>query len=133
MCCVKILFVCEYNACRSQIAEGLARALLPENFSITSAGIYPGELNWVTIEVMKEIGIDISTQRSKLLAEVLDRRFDQVIVLAEAAWRAVEMLKTDHKLLWPFPDPACDPGDAEAVKGRIRRVRDQLRERILTL
>ncbi|MBI4374415.1 MAG: arsenate reductase ArsC, partial [Deltaproteobacteria bacterium] len=85
---MKILFVCEYNACRSQMAEGLARAFLPESFSITSAGLYPGELNRVTIEVMREIGIDISNQRSKLLAEVKDKRFDRVVVLAKPAWEA---------------------------------------------
>lgn len=115
------------------MAEGLARALLPQSFSIMSAGLYPGELNPITIEVMKEIGIDISHQRSKLLAEVKDKRFDQVVVLAEPAWEAVETLTMDLKTLWPFPDPARDPGDTEMVKGRIRRVRDQLKERILTL
>ncbi|MDO8462012.1 MAG: arsenate reductase ArsC [Deltaproteobacteria bacterium] len=130
---MKILFVCEYNACRSQMAEGLARTLLPNSFSIMSAGLYPGELNPITIEVMKEIGIDISHQRSKLLVEVKDKRFDRVVVLAEPAWKAIEMLNADHKLLWPFPDPASDPGDVETVKGRIRTVRDQLKERILTL
>lgn len=115
------------------MAEGLARMLLPDSFSIMSAGLYPGELHPITIEVMKEIGIDISSQRSKLLAEVKDKRFDQVVVLAEPAWEAIETLKMDHKMLWSFPDPARDPGDAETVKGRIRQVRDQLKERILTL
>ena len=115
------------------MVEGLARAFLPARFSIMSAGLYPGELNPITIEVMKEIGIDISSQRSKLLAEVKEKRFDRVVVLAEPAWEAIETLKMDQKMLWPFPDPACDPGDPETVKGRSRRVRDQLKERILTL
>lgn len=115
------------------MAEGLARSLLSENISVMSAGLYPGELNPITIEVMQEIGIDISHQRSKLLAEVKANRFHRVVVLAEPAWKAVETLETDHKVLWPFPDPASDPGDVETMKGRIRKVRDQLQERILTL
>lgn len=115
------------------MAEGLARALLPKSFSIMSAGLYPGELNPITIEVMQEIGIDISNQRSKLLAEVKNEQFHRVVVLAKPAWKAIETLKMDHKTFWPFPDPACDPGDAETVKGRIRKVRDQLKERILKL
>lgn len=115
------------------MAEGMARVFLPTHFSIMSAGLYPGELNPITIEVMKEIGIDISHQRSKLLAEVKEKQFDQVVVLAEPAWEAIGMLQMDHKMLWAFPDPASDPGDTETVKGRIRRVRDLLKERILTL
>ena len=124
---MKILFVCEYNACRSQMAEGLARALLPDSFSIVSAGLYPGELNQITIEVMKEIGIDISHQRSKLLAEVRDERFDRVIVLAEPARKATSILKTDKIILWPLEDPVAIPGEEEWLKEKIRKVRDVIR------
>jgi len=112
------------------MAEGLARTLLPDSFSVASAGLYPGELNPITIEVMKEIGIDISGQRSKLLAEVRDKRFDRVVVLAEPAWEAVSMLKTDKKILWPLEDPVAIPGEEEWLKEKIRKVRDAIKENL---
>lgn len=109
------------------MAEGLARAFLPGSFSITSAGLYPGELNRITIEVMREIGIDISSQKSKMLAEVCEMYFDRVIVLAKPAWGATSILKTDKKILWPLEDPVAIPGEEEWLKEKIRKVRDAIK------
>lgn len=130
---MKILFVCEYNACRSQMAEGLARALLPGHISVHSAGLHPGEVNRLTAEVMKEVGVDLSSHRSKRLPEVAHLEFDLVIVLAEPAFAQASALKTKESRLWAFPDPVASPGEPEELKKKIRAVRDALKEMILSL
>ncbi|MDO8519244.1 MAG: arsenate reductase ArsC, partial [Deltaproteobacteria bacterium] len=126
---MKILFICEYNACRSQMAEGIARHLLPKTVSVASAGLYPGELNQWTIDVMNEIGIDISSHRSKKLEIVADDTYDYIITLAEPASAAVRALAAKNHLSWFHPDPAAELGGAEEVKAKIRGVRDALRKR----
>ena len=130
---MKILFVCEYNACRSQMAEGLARTILSEGCSPYSAGLYPGQLNEMTVEVMQEIGVDLSGQYSKTLAEMNDIFFDLVVVLAEPAWKAVQEIQTKQRVLWHFYDPVAKPGSPEQLKEKIRVVRDGLKERIQQL
>lgn len=127
---MKILFVCEYNACRSQMAEGLARNLLPPGTEVRSAGLYPGEVNRLTIEVMWEIGIDISRQRSKLLSEVSRVVFDYLVILAEPAIEATLGISANERLHWLFDDPVRNPGDPEVLKQGVREVRDRLKEEI---
>ncbi len=112
------------------MAEGLARYLLPKTVSVHSAGLYPGEVNSLTIEVMGEIGIDISTHRSKLLKVVEASHFDYVIVLAEPAVQPTQYLDARHHLEWLYPDPAKTEGNPETVKAAIRKVRDELKAQI---
>lgn len=127
---MKMLFICEYNACRSQMAEGIARHLLPKTVSVHSAGLYPGEVHAWTIEVMNEIGIDISSHRSKRLESVCDETYDYVVVLAEPAVEATRVIQAKKRLPWFHPDPAKEPGSVETVKAEIRRVRDALKAQI---
>lgn len=112
------------------MAEGLAHTFLPGKFSITSAGLYPGELNRITVEVMQEIGVDLSGQYSKRLTEMKDIFFDLVVVLAEPAWEAVQEIQAKQKVLWHFQDPVVKPGSSEELKKRIRIVRDGIKKRI---
>lgn len=127
---MKILFICEYNACRSQMAEGIARNLLPKTVSVQSAGLYPGEVHDWTIEVMNEIGIDIASHRSKKLEAVAGETYDYVVILAEPAVEATRTIQWKKRLPWFHPDPARKPGSAEEVKIEIRRVRDALKAQI---
>lgn len=127
---MKIIFVCEYNACRSQMAEGIARHLLPKTTSVRSAGLYPGEVHAWTIEVMGEIGIDISSHRSKRLESMLSEAYDCLVILAEPAVEATQVIDAKKCLFWFHPDPAKEPGSAEKVKIEIRRVRDALKAQI---
>ena len=127
---MRILFVCEYNACRSQMAEGIARHLFPKTVSVVSAGLYPGEVHAWTIEVMKEIEIDISLHRSKQLEAVSGETFDYVVILAKPAADATQIIKAKNRLSWFYPDPACEPGSAEEVKTKMRRVRDAIKAQI---
>lgn len=125
-----MLFVCEYNACRSQMAEGIARHVLPKTVSVHSAGLYPGEVHAWTIEVMHEIGIDISSHRSKKLEAVAAEPFDVVAILAEPAVEATRVIRATERLRWFYPDPAKEPGSETVVKQRLRRVRDALQVQI---
>lgn len=125
-----ILFVCEYNACRSQMAEGIARALFPKHCEIQSAGLHPGTLNDLTVKVTREIDIDISEHYSKRLKQVSDIHFDLVVVLAEAAWEPTSILKARQKILWALEDPVAIAGDEEWQKEKIRKVRDTIKENI---
>ena len=130
---MKILFVCEYNACRSQMAEGIARHILPETVSVQSAGLHPGEVHAWTIDVMREIGIDISSNRSKKLEAVAGDTYDYVVILAEPAVESTQVIQAKKRLPWFHPDPAKEPGSAEEVKMEIRRVRDALKAQIEVL
>ena len=112
------------------MAEGFTRHLCPENVLVQSAGLYPGEVNTLTIEVMKEIGIDISTHRSKLLKGVEGDRFDYLIVLAEPAIPETRHLNASHRLNWCYPDPVKTEGTPKTVKTAIRKIRDDLGVRI---
>jgi len=130
---MKILFVCEYNACRSQIAEGLARASLPSGHFVASAGLYPGKVHPFTVEVMKEIGIDISGHWSKRLHDISDRTFDLAVVLAEPALDPVLAIGAKKTILMAVADPAALPGTNEILRQRLRACRDDLRKRLANL
>lgn len=80
-----VLFICSFNSVRSQIAEGLLNARCPDRYRSFSAGIAPGGLNPYAVQVMREIGIDISSQKSKSLSAFSGRKFDYVITLCDHA------------------------------------------------
>jgi arsenate reductase (thioredoxin) len=84
-----VLFICSYNSVRSQIAEGLLNARCGELYLVYSAGVAPAGLNPYAVTVMKEVGIDISNQRSKKLSIFAGRRFDYVIILCDFAGQAL--------------------------------------------
>jgi arsenate reductase len=128
----KILFLCTGNSARSQLAEGLLRALAGEQFEIFSAGTEPkGSILPEVKEVMREVGIDISSQWSKSVTEYLGKvHFAHVITVcadAEENCPAVflNMGTHDH---WPFDDPA--KFDEETRLESTRRVRDQIEQRL---
>ena len=128
----KVLFLCTGNSARSQMAEGLLRALAGDEYEVFSAGTEPkGVILPEVQEVMREAGIDISDQWSKSVSEYLGKAvFAHVITLcsdAEENCPAVflNMGIHDH---WPFDDPA-EISDADRLAG-ARRVRDQIEERL---
>jgi arsenate reductase len=86
----KVLFVCTENSCRSQIAEGFLRHLAGDRFDIVSAGAYPTKLNTAAVEVMKEIGIDISGQHAKDVAQFLGQTFQYLIRVCTAREKCPE-------------------------------------------
>jgi arsenate reductase len=122
---ITILFVCTENACRSQMAEGWARKLLPD-WRAYSAGSRPrGSVDDHTVEVMREVGIDISQQRSKGFADLPAREFDYVVTMGcKGGCPFVPAQKT---LAWDIPDPAGKDLDF------YRRVRDAIRDLVQDL
>lgn len=126
-----ILFLCTGNSCRSQMAEGFARALARKEMRVYSAGTEPKNVHPLAAQVMKELGIDISDQVSKGLEAVPLEQIDLVITLCGEGAEGCPALpkKTDH-LHWPLPDPALAKGAVEEVLKVFRNVRDEIRSRV---
>lgn len=119
----RVLFLCTHNSARSQMAEGLLRALGGERFEVESAGHQPTQVHPLAIQAMAEIGIDISAQRAKNVAEFFGQTFDVVVTLCgEDAPGSCPFFPGGKRYLHaPFPDPTS--GDLE----KFREVRDALR------
>lgn len=124
----KILFLCVANSARSQMAEGLARALLADEVEVQSAGTRPSHVNPVAISVMAEIGIDIRGQKSKSVDSIDAKTVDTVITLCAEEVCPVFLGKAE-RLHWPFDDPA-GTSELERVDA-FRNVRDGIKEKIL--
>jgi arsenate reductase len=127
----KVLFICVYNSARSQMAEGLAGELGKGKIEAYSAGHSATTVNPYAIRVMREIGVDISGQRSKSLEVFKNQEFDFVITLCSEAEESCPVMPGKaNKLHWPFPDPARVRGGEEEILDSFRRVRDELKVRI---
>jgi len=129
-----VLILCTGNSCRSHMAEGILRAAAGDTLDVQSAGSAPaGNVHPLAIQVMAEIGIDISQHRSKHLNEFLTQNVETVItVCGHADTVCPEFPGQAHKHHWPFDDPAKTKGDDEARLAVFRRVRDEIRERLET-
>lgn len=128
---LKVMFLCTGNSCRSQMAEGFARELgngLIEPFSagLLAAGVHPR-----AIAVMKEIGIDISNQKSKEIDDDLLQTMDMVITLCSNAVEACPWTPPEIKRIhWPIKDPVGTVGSDKKIMKEFRRARDEIRDRI---
>ena len=124
-----VLFLCVANSARSQMAEGIARALAPAGVRVSSAGSAPSRLNPLAVRALAEIGIDISGHRSKAVDEIPPDDVSVVITLcAEEVCPA--FLGKALRIHWGLPDPAAAAGsDAERLDA-FREVRDELRRRL---
>lgn len=131
---MNILFLCVANSARSQMAEGLARQLFGPGARVASAGSAPSRLNPFATEVMAEIGIDISAQRSKSVDEVDLAGIDLVVTLCAEEVCPVLPGHIRH-LHWPIADPASsDPAlTPEDLRARFRDARDRIGARLATL
>ena len=124
-----ILFLCVANSARSQMAEGIARSIAPPGVKIWSAGSRPTRIRPEAIAVLKEIGIDISGQRSKAVSEIPAEEVDTVITLC-AEEECPVFLGNARRLHWGLPDPAAVSGSGQAVLNAFRETRDELLQRI---
>jgi len=124
---MRILFLCVANSARSQMAEGLARAILPAEVEVASAGSEPGSLNPLAVDALSEVGLDISGHRSKPLAEVSPETADLIVTLcAEEVCPFVP--GPVKRLHWPITDPSA----ADDIAA-FRATRDQIKGRIEVL
>ena len=127
----KVLFVCTENSCRSQMAEGFLRHLAGDRFDVVSAGAYPTELNPNAVEAMKEIGIDISGQYAKDVAQFLGQTFQYLIRVCTAREKCPLLPGAIWYFDWRFEDPADAEGAAAEKLAVFRRVRDQIEEKTI--
>ena len=129
-----ILFLCVANSARSQMVEGLARSLLGAGFIVQSAGSRPTRINPVAIDVMAELGIDITGQASKSIDEVDPASFDLIITLCAEEVCPVVPASVRH-LHWPIDDPAADTPeiDRDSKLRRFRAARDEIARRLRDL
>jgi arsenate reductase len=124
----KIMFVCKKNSCRSQIAEGFAKTLGKNQVLVTSSGLEASKVNPTAIEVMEEIGIDITNQISKSLSDFQAEDYDAVISLCGCGvnlpeeWVVREIFED-----WELDDPDGQP------RSIFYQVRDQIQERVAAL
>ena len=126
------LFLCVANSARSQMAEGIARSLAPEHVAVASAGSEPTGVRPEAVEVLAELGIDISGHRSKPVDDIDARGVEAVVTLcAEEICPA--FLGQAHRVHWGLPDPAATGGDRTARLAAFRQVRDELRHRLALL
>lgn len=127
----RVLFLCLRNSARSQMAEGLLRALAPGRYEVESAGVEVGFLRREAVVALSEIGIDISGQRSKAAAELSGRVFDIVVTTCDEAREACPYVPDATRVLhWRFPDPGAIDGSRETRMTAFREVRDGLRDAI---
>jgi arsenate reductase len=127
----KVLFLCTGNSARSQMAEGYLRHAAGGEFEALSAGIEPKGLNPLAVEVMSEIGIDISRQRSKDVREFVGQAIPYVVTVCDNAKRQCPVFPHTYKSLhWSLEDPAEARGSHEEKLAAFRRVRDEIRQRV---
>ena len=123
-----ILFLCVANSARSQMAEGLARNLMPDR-TVFSAGSAPTKLNPHAVTVMREIGIDIAAQRSKPVDEIPSERIASVVTLCAEEVCPV-FPGNVRRIHWPIEDPAATTGPEHEVLDAFRKARDEIQRRI---
>jgi arsenate reductase (thioredoxin) len=123
-----ILILCTGNSCRSHLAEGILRRALGTNFRVESAGSKPaGYVHPLAIRALAEIGIDISSHRSKHLEEFLADEIETVITVCGNADQACPMFPGQvNRHHWGFIDPAHAEGDEDAQMLVFRSVRDEI-------
>src|SRR5512140_1324986 len=127
-----ILFLCVANSARSQMAEGIARSLAPPGVKVSSAGSAPATVHPQAIQVLKEIGIDISGHRSKGLDSIDTGSVDAVITLCAEEVCPVFLGKA-LRVQWRLLDPAAVTGTEEPRLDAFRSVRDELLRRLKVL
>ncbi len=128
----KVLFLCTGNSCRSQMSEGLLRYFAGNEFDVYSAGTEPApQVNPLAIEVMKEIGIDISNQNPKHVREFLNQKIDFVITTCNNARKACPTFPGKiTNIHWGLEDPTDAKGSKEERSKVFRKTRDLIYSKI---
>jgi arsenate reductase len=117
----RILFLCTHNSARSQMAQGLLNWLAPDRYTALSAGIHPTGIHPLTVQVMAELGIDITGQGSHSLSAYQGQPFDVVVTVCDSA---------AEQLHWGFADPTSVQGDEAAQMAAFRHTRDLILVRL---
>jgi arsenate reductase len=130
----RILFVCIHNSARSQMAESFLNQIDNEHFEAESAGLEPGNLNPNVVEVMKEIGIDISGNKTKSVFDIFKNgtSYNAVITVCDAASAESCPIFPGRvkRIGWSFTDPSGFKGTEEEILEKTRKVRDEIQIKI---
>ncbi|HPD55787.1 MAG TPA: arsenate reductase ArsC [Smithellaceae bacterium] len=127
----RVLFLCTANSCRSQMAEGITNHFFGDKLAAFSAGTQASFVHPLAIEVLKEIGIDISNHRSKNLTEFEGQTFDYVITLCGDANETCPLyIGGTKKTHIGFDDPARATGTHDQLLQEFRRVRDEIKDKL---
>ncbi|MBC7322909.1 MAG: arsenate reductase ArsC [Acetomicrobium sp.] len=132
---IRVLFVCGKNTARSQMGEALLNAIAGDRFEAESAGLEAGDsLNPFVVEVLQEIGIDISAKKTKKIVDLYEsgKTYDYVIAVCDAAQAELCPVFPGAKkqLHWPFPDPASFEGTRKEKLQRTREIREEMKAKI---
>jgi len=123
----KVLFICTHNSARSQMAEGLLQTIFGDSYEAYSAGVEPTSVSPYAVEVMKELGIDISDHRSKSIEEFRDIQFDYVVTVCDNAKEACPFFPGKKVLHQSFSDPGAVDGSIDEILGSFREIRDDIK------
>lgn len=127
----KVLFLCSGNSCNSQMAEGLLRHFHGKEYDVFSAGVKPVEVDKNAVQVMKEIGIDISKQTSHHVNEFMNQNFDIIITFCSDVKPSYPSFwEQAKKLYWSFFDPSEGIKTQKDLLKALREVRDGIDEKI---
>ena len=130
----KTLFICIHNSARSQMAEAWLNYICGDFFSAQSAGLEPGTLNPLVVEAMQEVGIDISKKKTQAVFDVFKsgQLFTYVITVCDeaSAEKCPIFPGPAMRMHWSFPDPSALTGTHDEKLNEVRRIRDEIRQRI---
>jgi arsenate reductase len=129
-----VLFVCEHNSARSQMAEAFLHQLGAEEFAAESCGLEAGTLNPLVVEVMAEEGYDLSGKTTRAAFDLLKQGRSYDVVITVCSQKASEQCPLFPgralRLNWPFDDPSRLEGDREARLAQVRIIRDQIKKQV---
>jgi arsenate reductase (thioredoxin) len=127
----RVLFICTGNRARSQMAEGLLRHAAGDRFDVYSAGTTPSGISDLTIEVMREVGVDVSGQRSKSVDEYAGESFHQIITVCDSARQVCPIFPGDgERLHWDIEDPSDTEARGVPLTAAFRLAREDIRKRV---
>ena len=132
---MKILILCTGNSCRSQMAHGFLQSF-DKNLKVCSAGTEPAkQVNQKAVQVMKELGVDISHHKPKMVDQYILEEWDYVITVCDHANESCPLFmgKVKHRLHIGFEDPSHAQGSEEFILSEFYRVRDEIKEGFLAL
>ena len=131
---IKVLFVCVHNSARSQMSEAFLNHYFGDRFEAESAGLEPGKLNPIVVDAMKQIGIDISGNKTKSVFDYFKRgkMYRYVITVCDktAAERCPIFPGVAEKIHWSFPDPSTLQGTYEEKLEGTKKIRDEIKDKI---
>ena len=127
----RVLFLCTHNSARSQMAEGILRALGGDRFEVESGGTQPSRVHPLAIKAMAKRQIDISAQTSKNMERFADQRFDYVITVCDLASEVCPVFPgAPERIHWSIPDPSAVEGSEKERLAAFERAADELLTRI---